>query len=237
MRTRHGARWLLVTVTLLCVEGCVSTKTIPLAGSFPGEWTGKSIALVQRPLPAFAVMSSGKVALGALLGPAGMGAMGAAMAREGARLEVEDHLQDPAVAIGQSLLTELVAADHLRAVDGVQLTRPTGSTAHAIALPATDLLLDVRTVGWQAMYFPTDWNRYGILYSVRLTLTDARGDIIAQGFCVHHPQKTADSPTHDELLSDWGQRLKALSRKSGDFCLQDLRHKLFGGETAVAAHD
>lgn len=144
----------------------------------------------------------------------------------------KNDVQDPAIGIRDTLLADFAARQGLKVVpaNGDSLVPAMATDVKRIikANPGADLLLDVQTVNWSFAYFPTDWNSYRVIYSVKVRLIDAKvGKTIAEGFCQRFPEKTADAPSRDQLLADNAARLKETLNVHGGQCLAELQAKVF----------
>ena len=176
-------------------------------------------------------MTAGKATLG-LFGAAAMIGTGNDI------IKVND-ISDPAIAIRDALLTEFAARQGLSIVAATETK--VGATTTDVqrivkASPKADLLLDAQTVNWSFAYFPTDWNSYRVIYSIKVRLIDANaGKTIAEGFCQRFPEKTADAPSRDQLLENQAERLKQELRVQGDQCLAELQAKVFAPGAPLGA--
>ncbi|MBS0388290.1 MAG: hypothetical protein JSR15_07395 [Proteobacteria bacterium] len=229
MRSTKPAVWSLILAAVL-VQGCVSTKTVPLDSEKSTAIQSKSIVLAVRPMPSFAFMTPGKAALGGMFGAIGGAAAGASMASEGENIIRSDKIEDPALVVGKAVLDMFAARDHLTVEDahGV-LTQGQKPEEIIKPYPGVNMVLDIETVNWTAMYFPMNWSHYGVMYSIKATLIDAAtAKPVAEAFCAARPKKTDQSPTKAELLADGGARLKAMSAEAADHCREELETKLFG---------
>jgi hypothetical protein len=210
-------RFLLVVVAAT-TAGCVSVQQIPMSAASVEEIKDKEIALSQRVRPDFAATTPARAAFGGL---------GAAMTiNEGNKIIRENGVEDPALYIAQTLASDLqgryktrlspkgapVASDEV----GELVKNANGS----------DLVLDIRTINWSFVYFPTSWGKYRVIYSARLRLVDAKsGRVLAEGGCHRVPEQTAQSPTYDELVANSAARLKQELRTAADFCISEFKAK------------
>jgi hypothetical protein len=216
---RRRALACLAAVALLgAFTGCVSVQNVPISSGAAAGLSGKTAAAVSREKPSFGAMTAGKAAIGGLLG-------GALMIHAGNEIVRENEIEDPANYISRKLLEELAAKR------GVVVREMKDVVAKGDKIPDlckqyqnVDVLLDVQTINWSFTYFPTDWSHYRVVYSVRLRLIDVKtGQILAEGFSSRAPDKTADAPTHEELLADHAQRLKQELQTAADQSLALFR--------------
>lgn len=205
----------------LLLSGCVSTKTVK--ADIPALQRGEhaSVTVTKRPMPAFTALTAGKAMFGVL------GA--AAMISAGNEIVSSNGIEDPAVFIGQELgrtLGERLSLP-VQAADGVlAATKP---AEMARQYPEGGLLLDVQTVNWSFGYFPSDWNNYRVMYSVKMRLVDAAsGKAVAEGFCARVPEDKTGAPTHDQLLADNAAELKARLQHAAGECAEELKVQVLG---------
>lgn len=208
-----------VIVLALTMVGCASTATVKIDDSHSAAMQERSLAIASSDRPDFAAMTADK----------GMFAMiGAlAMISSGNEIVRENDIDDPAVYIGEQLAKEL-AESHLMDLVMPVISSDDSAVESLIATHAAhDYVLDVRTINWSFGYYPTDWDNYRILYSVKARLLDIqRGEVIGEAFCSRVPEQTADSPSYKQLLDNQAARLKTELRISADHCLDELRSKL-----------
>lgn len=89
-------------------------------------------------------------------------------------------------------------------------------------------MLDVRTINWSFVYFPTDWNHYRVLYSAQARLIDAKTKaVVAEGFCARVPDKADVSLTYDAMQADGWTGLKTELAAAGAYCLEKFRTETF----------
>ena len=87
-------------------------------------------------------------------------------------------------------------------------------------------MLDVRTLVWQMMDFPTDWTHYQVLYTAKARLIDVETrNVVAEAFCKRLPESNAGAPTFDQMLALNAARLKAENAANAKACAE-----LFGRE-------
>lgn len=209
----------LFAVCLL--SACVSTKTVKADLSSLQRGGHQLVTLTQRELPSFSAMTAGKAAFG-LIGAVGMISAGNAIVRD-------NRIEDPAIGIAQELSQRL--ADELSVPVRVAESKTDASDAAALArqYPGAGLLLDVQTVNWSFTYFPSDWNNYRVIYSVKMRLIDTRtGKLVAEGFCARVPEYSTDAPSYEQLIGNGATGLKASLKRSGDECQEEMKAQVLG---------
>lgn len=80
---------------------------------------------------------------------------------------------------------------------------------------------------WSYGYFPTNWGKYRVIYSVRAKLVDVdRGAVLAEAFCSRLPELDATAPSHDELLANEAARLKQELAKAASECAGRFKREM-----------
>jgi hypothetical protein len=209
----------IVLLLVVLGAGCVSTRIVPVDQTALAHLNGGTVTIIPREKPDFMAMTAGKAAF-ALIGAAAMLAAGNDIVKK-------NEVEDPANYIAQHLVADLARENRLRLVTVSELAKSTDAAPLAKQYPNADLLLDVQTVSWSFIYFPTNWSRYRVIYSAKLRLIDrAHGTLLADGFCSRTPDETPDSPTKDELLQDNAARLKKELAANADYCIGQFRSKV-----------
>jgi hypothetical protein len=208
----------LVIVSSLLLCGCVSIQNIPMEAAVSEEMKGKALIVSKREKPDFAAMTPAAPVF-ALIG-------GLAMIGVGNGIVRSNNIEDPADYIAAALSADLRTKYDLQVSPSLMPV----STDEVAQLPkgssGADLLLDVRTINWAFVYFPTTWNRYRVRYSARLRLVDIKnGRVLVEGKCSRMPEEEASAPSYDELLANGAQRLKAELRKAADYCIDEFSVK------------
>jgi len=175
-------RTLLVLLALGALGGCVSTKIVPVDHQALSGLHGGTVVVSQREKPSFAANTAGKMMFGAV------GAVAAISS--GNDIIRDNEVADPAAYIEQALLKDLVTDNALK---GVAIQANTGSGTTDVAQLAkqyagADLLLDIQTINWSWIYYPTSWSHYKVIYSAKIRLIDTKhSKLIADG-CRQSPQ-------------------------------------------------
>jgi hypothetical protein len=211
----------LLVVGSAVLAGCVSTKTTSIAKESSGLFSGKTLSYVSREKPDFGAITAGKMMFGAIGGIAAISA--------GNKIVAENNIEDPAGSMAAGLSREIANRYGASVVDLKNVaTKGADIRKMAAAHAAADLLLDVQTVNWSFSYFPTDWNSYRVVYSVKLRLIDTKSaKLLAEGFCFRSKDKSEDAPSYDELMADGAARLKKEINQSADSCRSELGASVF----------
>ncbi|WP_459779033.1 hypothetical protein [Photobacterium sp. R1] len=203
----------------LILSGCVSTNNIPIDEAKLTSAQPKSITVTQREKPDFSAMTAGKAYLG-IFGAA-------AMISEGNEIVEQNHVEDPASYISQTLRKVLAQKYQLSVAESQQLIDSDDAADIAQAYHNADLILDIETINWSFVYYPTDWDNYRVIYSAKLRLVDARNEsILAEGFCARVPEEEESAPSYEALLENNASILKSELRSAADHCIQEFEHNV-----------
>lgn len=223
----------LIKVSLLSgivlLAGCMTVKTVPMSGHDAADFQGKQVGVSRYQAPDFTAMTAGKAAFG-LIGVAAMISAGNAIVRE-------NDVQDPAPALGQALARKMASAY------GVKVAVSPDAVAKDDKMPtlletykSVDLLLDVKTIGWQFSYYPTGWSHYRVGYAARVRLIDvSKKKVVAQAMCNTVQGDDKNPPTKDQLLANHATLLKEYLDKAQLAC-GDLLSKNVLGMNSSGAH-
>lgn len=220
----------LVCSGLLACAGCATNPSQRAPQPESAVPPVRTITLALRPVASMKLVTPGTAAAGVMTGLIGYAITESAMTKNGNAIVQAYHVDDPAVAIGNSLRDAIAAKDHIVVKDaaGAQVT---GAYLHDVvkAYPGSSEILDVRTVEWTVVYLPGDFDHYGVQYWVEATLIDARKhEVLASANCYQYPKRSDGAPTHDELLENDAARLKDLSAKAAELCTSEILPRLLG---------
>lgn len=206
---------LCICVTL--ISGCASFNTQVIDAQTVTSLKNQTVTYTTRKKPDFAAMTAGKATF-AMLGAI-------AMISAGNSIIEENDIPDPANAIAINLVKALEARHASRVVtpplsvnsdDPVQIAGSTNGAAKFI--------VDVQTINWSFVYFPTDWTHYRVIYTAKARLIDAgTKKVVAEGFCKHIPDNNINAPTHDELLANKAAGLKKQLAAIADECSKNIK--------------
>jgi hypothetical protein len=190
---------LLLSAALL--TACSTATNAPMRADAAGTLEGRSVVLSRYAKQDFSALTAGKGAFAAV-------GAGAAVST-GNELVKQEGIADPAVAVSDALGKRLAQRYRLTPKPAGMEAKSDNVGELAQTYAGSDLLLDVKTQAWGFVYYPTDWSHYRIMYNARLRLIDLKTKaVLAEGTCVLAPEKTADSPTYEELLAQNAARLK-----------------------------
>src|SRR5205823_5919289 len=110
----------------------------------------QSVVRTARDMPDFGEMTPAKATFG-LIGAA-------VMISEGNKTIVNNKIADPAVAIADALLGAMQSTHGVQLAGApVRIDAEDPARIAELAKGKARYVLDVRTLMWQMMYFPTDW--------------------------------------------------------------------------------
>ncbi len=207
----------LTAFVLAFCSACVSTKNVPLDINSFEKIEFSKISLSKREKPDFSATTPGKAAFG------GFGAL--AMISAGNKIIEENNIADPAnfisAELGKTLAEKYGSVEVLRS-DKVVSGLKTQSVIDTYS--DVGILLDVQTINWSFLYFPTKWGKYRVIYSAKLRLVDSgSGKLLAEGFCQRTPEYDDNAPTKEQLLTDSAARLKEELLLGAKSCIEQLK--------------
>ena len=201
----------------LIMSGCVSTQNVAIDQDSSGKFQNKSISTTSRDLPDFAAMTAGKAMFGVI------GAT--AMISAGNEIVRNNQIEDPANYIAINLITSF--AEQFKSVIAANNTgNLTSENPAKISelYPNLNYLIDVRTINWSFVYYPTKWGKYRIIYSAKLRLINTKtGRVTAEGFCSRVPEDASNAPTRDAMLADKAALLKSELRIAANLCINEFK--------------
>jgi hypothetical protein len=209
-------KWILPIAAAMLLSGCVSTATKTIDAQAMSAVRHQSVVRTARDMPDFGEMTPAKVTFGMI---------GAAlMISEGNKTVANNNIADPAVAIADALLGAMQTAHGTQIVASpVRIDNEDPARIAELAKGKARYVLDVRTLMWQMMYFPTDWTHYQVMYTVKARLIDVDArTVVAEAFCKQLPESNANAPTFDEMLALNAARLKATNAAYAQACANNL---------------
>lgn len=207
----------LVLGVATLLSACSTVQQVKVDPAATTAMRGKTVARTTRTeVPDFAAMTAGKATFAVL------GAF--AMISAGNELVKVNHVPVPADAISQALGDQLQGARGMRLVGAtIPVTSSDAAQIAAAAEGKADYVLDVQTLDWKFVYFPTAWGRYKVLHVARASLIDvATKKVVAQGRCARDPGYTENAPTHDQLVNNQAAGLKKELETATRECVASL---------------
>ena len=211
----------LLIAPIFWLAGCVSVQPRSVDAQASHQLDGHSVTYVTRAKPSFSAMTPTKAAF-AIVGAA-------AAISEGNSIIESNAIADPADDISNGLM------QLLERTNGMTPKRPAVSAPSEDAEPIAEAararaeyVLDVRTINWSFLYFPTNWTHYRVIYTARARLIDARsGKVVAEAACKQIPGREDGAPTYDELAGDNFALLKRKLSDYGASCIESLGSAMF----------
>ncbi len=194
--------------------GCATVTTDELTAEESQAFSEKTVVMSRyKELPDFAAQTATNVQFG-LLGLAAAKSNGNAMIQN-------NDIADPAVEISRQLAAGLGENYSLKVVESGEVKVDSGKLDKLMEVyQGYDYILDVRTLGWRSIYFPTDWNSYKVYYTAHARLIDAANqEVIAEEMCNYAPEfeDSNDAPSYEELEN--GNGLRSELEKSVSHCV------------------
>jgi hypothetical protein len=194
---------IIVVVALATLAGCATVEKVAIDPGASNALRGKTLVRTSRAaVPDFSASTPGKAAFAVI------GAFAAIS--DGNALIKSNQVPVPAGAIGQAVSAQLQSARGMQLVAAPVAvnSRDTAQIA-AAASGKADYVLDVETVGWSFIYFPTSWNHYRVQHQAQGRLIDvANKKIVAQGNCSRDVAYSDSLPTYEQLVGNQAAGLK-----------------------------
>lgn len=222
-------KWILLIAAAPLVSGCVSTATRTIDAQTMSAVRQQSVMRTARDMPDFGELTPAKATFGVL------GAM--ATISEGNKTVANNHIADPAVAIADALLGAMQSSHGMQTVaTPVRIDNDDPARIAELAKGKARYVLDVRTLVWQMMYFPTDWTHYQVMYTAKARLIDVGArTVVAEAFCKQLPASNANAPTFDEMLALNAARLKSINTRYAQACADSLGRDMLALQGPVRA--
>ena len=198
------------------LTGCATVRHQAIDAKASASLQGQTVTYTVRKKPDFVAFTAAKVLIPIV------GAL--AMVSEGNNIISTNNVDDPARFISLGLMKSLESAS------GSQITgspaNVDGSDVEQIIASAQNarFIVDVQTIGWQFVYFSTNWNHYRVNYSAKARLIDTQSkQVIAESACSRMPPETSNAPTYDELVLNGAAGLKRELAVAANECLDLFR--------------
>ncbi len=216
--------------TALALVGCGTIQPQAIDTKHLESLKNQTVVVTTRDKPDSVMTTPGSATFGLI------GAFAAIAA--GNKLAAENNLQDPADALSAGLVRVLETHQGTRLVaPGVPASTNDVQQLAAAAKGKAKFMLDVQSMGWHAIYFPTAWGRYRVIYSARARLINVdTQSVIAEGACRRAPDQSDRSPTYDQLWASQAAMMKSELGMAARECLQTIAMQMFptAGRVAVA---
>ncbi|MDO8267422.1 MAG: hypothetical protein Q7T32_06270 [Moraxellaceae bacterium] len=209
----------LIGAVAFSSTGCSTIKTNELTTDESQILKEKSVALSKYDkLPDFAAQTAANVQFG-LLGLA-------TAISNGNKIINKNNIEDPALSISRQLAEGLKSNHNVKIIESNEYVSAKSQINDLVTKYAGhDFVLDVKTVGWNSIYFPSDWDSYRVMYSAHARLIDIKSkQVVAEEVCTHVPEyaDTNQAPSYNDLENGTG--LKASLEKSVEYCVEHIRN-------------
>ncbi|MGY5452402.1 hypothetical protein ACVFI8_15895 [Agarivorans sp. MS3-6] len=139
---------------------------------------------------------------------------------------VNNKVEDPALDIARELANGLSNSYRVKVIDDDSRVVNTPELPNVISLYSEyDYILDLRTLSWSSIYYPSDWDNYRVSYQVHARLIDReKGNVIVEEVCNNMPEyeDTEKAPSYAEL--EKGDALKRELARSVEYCVEHIRN-------------
>lgn len=208
---------ILALIAAIAMSGCASFKQQAIDKESLAGIKDQTVTYTAREKPDFSAMTAGKAAF------AMVGAI--AMITEGNSIISTNNIADPANTIATGLVKELEVAYGVQLITPPTKVSTNDPTQIALSVKSTArYVIDVQTIYWGFVYFPTDWTHYRVLYTAKARLIDIQTKrSIAEGFCKHKPESNVNAPTYDELITNQAAGLKNNLNLIAQECINSMK--------------
>lgn len=203
---------------------CAKDKILPISLEAASQIQNKSFIVTRHAKPDFADMTAGKVQFG-LLG-------GIAMVKAGNEIIQNNHISDNAEILEDVLVPLLIKKYSMTLIDEnanhTEYVKP-----EQIAKEQTqgDYILDINSLSWMSMYYPTNWGKYHTFYMGQVRLIDRTSGLqISNMTCTINgrKEKNKNPPSKDDMLENQAQLLKDMLASQAWNCAQRMAKEQFG---------
>lgn len=211
---------LLAAAMALCLSplGARAAKApTPISDADAAALRGKTAAVTLHETPSFIAMTAGKAGFG-LLGVAGM-------VKAGNDFVKNNEIADPAILLRDRLgaMLQDTYGLQVKPVDATVTEEKKPAKLAALHAADADVVLSVRTLGWNYGYYATDWSHYWVGYAAEVQLIDAKtGKSLSQANCGANTQANPIKPSLENLRADRAQLTKDILDGLGWLCVQLL---------------
>ena len=197
---------------IMLVNGCASSTVMKLdAGTF-SSYSGEKIAVIQRPMPDFSMVDTGKSRIRNITGLS-----------DGQYFLAGINVSDPAYSIAEKIGKNLEQYNIQYVGMGRRVIVNDDITLISEKYADFPLVIDVKTIDWSLKYFPVHWSRYRVTYTASLKVIDTRKKkIISSGTCEIVPGYTDDAPGYEEMMENHAERFKQEIAAEIDQCVSQI---------------
>lgn len=204
--------FIILLISCVSMVGCAGVNKIPLKHDVATTLADKTLEKTNYEKPDFSAMTAAKVAI-----PFASFTMISA----GNKIIKTNNVEDPAHFVANKFSETLADKFNLTVAESTPKISNSDKINSLVELYSkADILVDVKTLGWNFCYFPTDWDSYRVMYTARLRLIDtSTNTVIAEDLCSYVPEYSNDAPSYDDLVNENAAGLKLQLHKAANFCL------------------
>ena len=211
-------RIFVIGLITLAGAGCSTIKTNELSEEEAITLKNKSVVLSKyNELPDFPAQT-------AVTGQLGLFGLSTAISNGNAMI-LNNEIKDPAYSIAKELAGGLHLNHNVIIVETEGYSSVKSDVNNLLSgFSDYDFLLDVKTIGWTAIYLPLEGDSYRVMYFAHARLIDINTKrVVAEEVCSYNPEypNTNDAPSYEELENGVG--LKAVFAKSVEHCVNHIR--------------
>lgn len=213
-------------ITVVGFTGCASTQEISqTTGQSLKQLNASSIVISKRKAPDFLATTAMNVQFG-MIGVA-------QQVSAGNKRIKENNVEDPAGYIANELAAELGKSLGINTMtSSSSVTDSTKVNELSEQYKNADLLVDVQTIGWQSIYYNTDWNNYRVIYNSVFRLIDTKKKtVLLQSKCSKNQDNKENAPSYDQLFENNAAVLKSSLKAHADACISDFKAKMLNSES------
>lgn len=211
-----------MALSLLPLGAQAAKAPTPISDADAAALRGKNAAVTLHETPSFMAMTAGKAGFG-LLGVAGM-------VKAGNDFVKNNEIPDPSILVRDRLgaLLQDTYGLQVKPVDTTVTEEKKPAKIAALHAADADVVLSVRSLGWNYGYYATDWSHYWVGYAAEVQLVDAKtGKSISQAVCGANTQANPIKPSLENLRADRAQLTKDILNGLGWLCVQLLAKDQF----------
>ena len=211
-----------MALSLLPLGAQAAKAPTPISDADAAALRGKTAAVTLHETPSFMAMTAGKAGFG-LLGVAGM-------VKAGNDFVKNNEIPDPSILLRDRLgaLLQDTYGLQVKPADTTMTEEKKPAKIAALHAADADVVLSVRSLGWNYGYYATDWSHYWVGYAAEVQLVDAKtGKSMSQAVCGANTQANPIKPTLENLRADRAQLTKDIFNGLGWLCVQLLAKDQF----------
>lgn len=226
-------------VTLVWLASQAQAQTTPITPSVLDSYAGKRLVVFTPPPPKMLVYTLAQASGGIAGAIPGLGVLGAAIAggiagaatssaNDKSALISKTSFVDPALGIATALTAAMKSRMDVQVL--IAAGTPGNDSIEPVlaAAPGADWTLEVKTLSWSMVYFPTDWSHYRVSYRSNLRIVDVESKrILAESVC-QFTQGEKHRPSLDQLVAKNASLLHFYFQQARFECADQFGVKVLG---------